>query len=371
MLTLHVVTEDIRASLKWGAIAIVGIIVLISVFNLIKATLFRPKPSLPTMSYGLLPAIPFPKNSTTQPLSYILNTVDGTTHIIDPTTNQVKVIPDRMNIYKIIRPQPDLTSLQTSNDEVQAIGFVTQDDINQVIPAQRLSDTEYEWDKNYGLPQSLTMDIASHNFHLTSQYLNYPAVLSASNAPTDSSAINTVQNVLSAMQLTPTDIDTSLTTTTDYVIVNGIIRPAQPGENVMAVRVNFFQNAVDGYQIFYPSNPNTAMSFLVTGGDTQAEIAQATFVHQVIDSSTSSTYPIKTADQAYADLQAGKGYITLSYTGGNSVNIRTVNLGYYMGEVFQDYLMPVYVFQGDNNFTAYVSAVTDNETTTAQPSPAE
>ncbi len=369
MPSLHAVTEDARKFLKIGIIGIVVIIVLFFAFTWTKATFFKPKPVLPTMTFGLLPPIPFPQNTVTQQLTYTLNTVDGTTHSIDPTTNQAQDIPNIIPVYKITHQQPDLTSLQTAKNEVQALGFVDQSQIPQVLPEQRLTETEYEWNKTYGLPQSITMDIASNNFHLTSQYLTYPAVLSRTNVPTDSSAVSVTQSALSAMKLTPTDIDNSLTTTTDYVIVNGVIRQAQPAEEIMAVRVNLFQSAVNNYAIFYPNNPDTTMSFLITGGDTQSEIAQATFVHQTIDTTTSGTYPLKTSDQAYADLQAGKEYISPSYTGGDAVNIRTVTFGYYLGETAQDYLMPVYVFQGDNNFTAYVSAVSYSAITMAQPSP--
>ena len=35
-------------------------------------------------------------------------------------------------------------------------------------------------------------------------------------------------------------------------------------------------------------------------------------------------------------------------------------LGYYDPDVYQEYLQPMYVFLGDNNFVAYLPAITDD-----------
>jgi len=355
MPSLHDVTQDTKALVKWGIVALIGIIVISITFNALRGTLFKPKVDLPAQGFGALPAIPFPSPAVQQPLTYQLETIDGKPSIIDPTTNQPKFIPDRINVYKIATIPPNLLNLQNAENKVAAAGFT------DTANPQQISDIVYSWNSNTGLSKTLTMDITSSNFHLTSNYLNYPAVLSASNVPSDITAIALAQNFLIGMQVFPADIDPNLTTALDYVIVNNVIRLASPGENVMAVRVNFNQKAVDGYSIFYPNFPNSTMSILFTGGDNNAEVADATFVHQIIDASSSSTYPLKTSVQAYADLQSGKAYIAPSFSGTtNDVQIKTVNLGYYLGESSQLYLMPVYVFQGDNNFTGYVSAIADS-----------
>ena len=111
------------------------------------------------------------------------------------------------------------------------------------------------------------------------------------------------------------------------------------------------------------------MNFIVITGKPYPQIAQATFVHQTVDLSNLATYPLKTPGQAYADLSSGKSYITPSYTGGANVKIQRISLGYYLGEIDQDYLMPVYVFQGDGNYCAYVSALSNVSITAISPSP--
>ena len=65
--------------------------------------------------------------------------------------------------------------------------------------------------------------------------------------------------------------------------------------------------------------------------------------------------------EAFSELQEGKAFIPSNSNNANisNISIRNVLLGYYMGENRQDYLLPIVVFEGDNNFIAYVSAVKD------------
>jgi hypothetical protein len=69
-------------------------------------------------------------------------------------------------------------------------------------------------------------------------------------------------------------------------------------------------------------------------------------------------YPVKTGAQAWADLKAGKGIIISSPNSSKNIVIKKMFFGYFDFDSYQEYLQPVYVFLGDGNFVAYVSAVT-------------
>ena len=45
----------------------------------------------------------------------------------------------------------------------------------------------------------------------------------------------------------------------------------------------------------------------------------------------------------------------------SSVTIQNIFLAYYLGEDPQQYAMPVYVFEGNNGFFAFVSAITEDQ----------
>ena len=68
------------------------------------------------------------------------------------------------------------------------------------------------------------------------------------------------------------------------------------------------------------------------------------------------TYPLRDPRTAWNIIKSGEGYIA-SYDGEGQAVIRTVKLGYYDDFEEQEYLQPVYVFEGDNDFIGYVSAL--------------
>ncbi len=84
----------------------------------------------------------------------------------------------------------------------------------------------------------------------------------------------------------------------------------------------------------------------------------ANYQHQEIYKE-SATHPINTAEQVSTELKEGKAYLASYSKNTQNILIKNVFLAYYIGEKRQDYLMPIVVFQGDNDFYAYVPAITD------------
>ncbi len=68
-------------------------------------------------------------------------------------------------------------------------------------------------------------------------------------------------------------------------------------------------------------------------------------------------YPIKTGGQAWAELNNGKGLVVAGTQGQKNIVIKSMDLGYFDPDIYQNYLQPVYVFIGEGDFTAYVPAV--------------
>ena len=74
-------------------------------------------------------------------------------------------------------------------------------------------------------------------------------------------------------------------------------------------------------------------------------------------SDETATYPLKKSKEAWEELKDGKAYVASPGDGRTQVVIRKVFLGYYDSEEYQSYLQPIFVFEGDGNFVAYVPAV--------------
>ena len=74
-----------------------------------------------------------------------------------------------------------------------------------------------------------------------------------------------------------------------------------------------------------------------------------------------ATYPLKSGAVAWQDLL--DGYALIVNVGRNSpdkIVIRKIYLAYYDSEEPQLYLQPIFVFEGDNDFVAYLPAIDSN-----------
>jgi hypothetical protein len=74
-----------------------------------------------------------------------------------------------------------------------------------------------------------------------------------------------------------------------------------------------------------------------------------------------ATYPLRSGAIAWQDLQ--DGYASIILNGNNkddTIKIRQIYLAYYDSEEPQNYLQPIFVFEGDNNFVAYLPAITED-----------
>ena len=352
MLTLSQATSESRAILKWGAVilsVLFLIMVLVRVGFILRDKYFPKAPPPPTISFGKITPVTFPDNVSDKSFNYSLDTISG----------ELPQFPDRINVHKISKPLPDLLALQKAKSKISGAGFTSQE--------IAVSPEVYQWnqpansDSNISLDRSLKMDILSSNFTLSSNFISDPVVSSSANLNDTNTAIGSAQNFLTLMSSFPGDIDLAKTKTFLFSIKDNTLTSAPSVSGSQVIEVDFFQKDVDNLSIYYPKAVNSTISVLVVGGRNQPQIAQVNYSHQNI-SDESSTYPIKTAKQAFDELKQGKGYIASYFGTSEDISIKNVFPGYYLGDKKQDYLIPVAVFQGDNGFFAYVPLLTDEWT---------
>lgn len=344
MLTLHKTTEEAKDLVKFGVFIAILVIIIIILFPFGKGfynTLF-PKPvSLPEAKFGKVPHILFPQNSLQKNFSYTIDTLPG----VLPT------FTDRVNVYQIPTPQPNLLALERAKTRVADVGFTSN--------PTALTDSLYEWIDSSVLQKQLDFDILSLNFTLGSSYLSPDASISAEALPTETDAINLATNFITKLSSFPNDIDQGKTKITYYSIADGKLQEVPTRDAAQTIRVSFFQKDVAEHPIYYPDAPFSNMNLLVGGGDQIVPtVLGGLFAHYA--PGASSPYGIKTAQQAFEDLKNKKGYIA-SYSGdSNNIKITDVKLGYFAPVVSQGYLLPIIVFEGSDGFLAYVEAVSDN-----------
>ncbi len=339
MPTLHKTTEETKIVLKWLVVFTASLIVIYFLFKglfAVKEFFFPTPPPPPTVSFGKLPAIVFPKKEK-QTLTYSINTLSGT----------LPVLPDRATVYKTAGFPPNLLSLQRAQGKVSQEGFV-----RSAIPN---GNNVYIWEDTKDINRKLVLNILTYNFDLQSDYLNNQAIVNSRSVPDVQRAISGAQSFLSNVGALPNDVDLSKTITTPLSIIDGRLVKATSLSKAQIIQVDFSQRDINKIPVLYPNPPATTMDFLVSEEAFVPRIVQAHFFHEPL-TEISATYPIKTADAAFEELKKGDGYIAQNDDNVSSIAITNEYLAYFANDTEQSYLLPVIVFEG-KDFKAYVPAI--------------
>ena len=127
-----------------------------------------------------------------------------------------------------------------------------------------------------------------------------------------------------------------------------------------AIKVNYFRNDLDGLKILTPFY-NQSLSYIiyVPSPFLRDNIMEVSYTFWPIDYKDYATYPLRSSNQAWQDLI--DGYALVVYMGENNpqdtIIIREIYLAFYDTPDPQEYLQPIFVFDGDNGFRAYLPAV--------------
>ena len=341
MPTLNKTKKETQIILRWAGISlfIIFLLLLGTRFLSFIKDIFTPPPP-PQASFGKLPAISFP-NQLQENITYSLNTLSGF----------LPNFSDRAKVYKISTNPPTLLALDKTRGKVSKIGFTANE--------TRIAEDVYQWtNRESPLQRRLTINIFSSDFTLSSAYLITPDLQTLSNVEEKNNAIYIAQSFLKNISLFTDDLDSQKTKTTLYSAEKGALIPASKFSDAKIVRVDFFQKDLEKMPIYYEKGITSTISFLVGKENNEQNVVDARYFHKNI-SQESSTYPIKSASLAFSELKDGKGYVASKDPNAVEVTIKKVTLGYYVGEAQQDFLMPIVIFEGDNDFVAYVPSVKD------------
>lgn len=344
MPTLSQISFETKAITKWGGIILGTILTLFILFKLgvfIKDTLYPTPPPPPTVGFDILNPIEFPNQKSENNFNYSLDTLTG----------QLPNFPDRAKVYKIAKAEPDLLALRKAKDKAYRANF-KQDPV-------LIGQNVYKWTLDQPFSKTLSYNILTLDFNLTSSFLSNENAVTGKSFPLDEATItDAAKSFFLSLDSFPDDINAEKTVLDLFTIKNYVLLSATSISNAQAARVYFFQKDVDEKPIFYSNPKASPINALVTGGDNQPQVSEANYFYQKI-TDQSETYPIKTAEQAFEELKSGKAYVASFPEDQNNISIKDVYLGYYIGDKKQSYLMPIVIFEGNDGFFAYLSSITD------------
>lgn len=344
MATLTVTAFYTRKTIKYGAIALVAFVVLkfsLGLASDIWRRLNPPPPPPPTVAFGKLPPIAFPEQEDLPELTFRLETIQGGLPTLD----------DVSKAYFMPKEGPNLLALDRAQEKARRMGFLTS--------PTAISPTVYAWNNNAVPPTILEMDIISGNFSLRYAYENDQTLLNQKNLPSNEQAATEAKTFLSSNRLLESDLSTGRIEFFYLRFMPPNLISAISLSEADFVRANIFRADLDGMRIL-PPNPRKALISILFSGrrETGRRILEVKYIYFPIERTTFATYPLKTSTQAWDELQQGNGFIAnLGQNENGEITIRRVYLAYFDSETPQHFLQPIFVFEGDRDFYAYVPAV--------------
>lgn len=344
MATLTETAYYTRRTINWSILAVICYILLRlfwSVFVAVWLEIFPPKPPPPNFRFGKLPALKFPEASPSAQFTYRLETIEGT----------VPVASESAAVYFMPKPAANLLALTRTQEFASRLGL-DPNPIEETKAIYRFADATSSL-------RRLRYDIVSNNFILRYGFEQDTGLFSDRNLPGPDAAVAESKSMLQTFTLYGPDLSGGTSRVSFLKLVGDALVSTTSLSQADAVRVDFFRRSVSGMRLFPPNPDEGQVAFIFSGSKHEKKkILQIAYTLWPIDYETQGTYAMKPSALAWEELQAGKAFIARYPSNASSnVVVRQVYLGYYDSFNPQMYLQPVYVFEGDYGFMAYVPAV--------------
>jgi hypothetical protein len=329
-----------RKVIKYGGFVVGGFTLLYFMITLGIEAYIRAHPphQYPDVKFGLLPKTVFPDKK-----------FEKKTFRTELANDKFPKFSDQAKIYIIVRPDNTFLALDQDTATARVLGF-----------SEKPSEVKYgvyEF-KNNSLNRTLTMNVLDGSFQLKYPYETDQLLLNPEKMPSNSDAIDIANRFLSTAEKFPSDISEGEQKISYWKISFDGLKSVSSLSEANIVKVDYFRKSLaEGYKIVSSDVNGASISVLITGSLVESnKVVDVSYKYANIDRELFSTYPLKTVEQAYNDLSVGN-YWPASDVETSNVVIRKVSLAYFEPITLTNYLQPIFVFEGDGKFVAYVTAV--------------
>lgn len=316
-------------------------------------TLNPEEPPPPTVGFGLLPVPRFPAKD-----------VDGLEYVFEIPQGALVTFGDRAKVFFSAGTRSNLLALERAKKQATALGFVFEPEM--------VSGTVYRWNKTVPLQSVLEMDINTGNFTMEVAWETDPGFLQKKLVLNEKQAVSEAKSYLTRAGFLKGDLEEAVVETTLLTASGGEFVQVSSVSEADFIQVDFFRASivdpnpafVDGDETetarVLTKDPEMGLARILYSGSrgqgeriVSAEVKYTEVLYEQIE-----TYPVIQPGQAWEYLANGSGYVAREPSIGNKVVVRRMELGYYDQVEEQSYLIPMYVFYGDNEFVGYVPAIT-------------
>lgn len=351
---MHLVTVAARARLTIKLIFIsigVGIFIWLAkgpTLSLI--ALIFPDRDPPTLAYGQLDALKFIEIPIAGTPKYNLNTKNG---------RLPSDLPKKMVVYPVKKPSFSYSAAKRAQDDASAIGYSETELVTD------LTGDIYRW-RDTSTGSQLEIDIGTRSLSI-----NTPIAPNASNF--DAGITTSLGKKLADTFFSKTGrLDDVLygrgtTTVTRGKVLNDKFVTADTIASSVIARVDYFRTIVrdEEYPILGPNAKEGLVYVYVripsADGLTALNYPIVSYNQWELEPNVSGTYPLITVSEAWDEVKNGRGVISnvtpleksiideYQTTRVDEILVNEVYIGYYDTPERQNYLQPIYVFEGSYN----------------------
>ncbi len=345
MSQLTITSFYVRRAIKIGTICLLTFIVLRAGYAAAYALwlyLNPPKDPPPAAAYGRLPPVNFPEQKISIPVNFQLETVEGKL----PTN-----FGDRAKVIYLTSFGGKFSKL----DDAQAIANRLELNVNRT----KISENVYLYNNRITRTQ-LEINVLTKSFVYAYDYIYDQTLINPPPLPTKEEAVRMGETFLRQFNLFSKELAEGGKEVSYWSIKGEKLVPAISASEADFVRVSFFRTPVDQeYPIMPPTYPEALVSFLISSRRVQGNnIVEAKYTHFERDPEEFSEYPLLPIEAAWEEVTKGNYYLA-SFDGNSQegVKIRKIYLAYFDPSQPTNFLQPIYVFEGDDNFVGYHTAI--------------
>lgn len=344
MATLTQTAYQVRRAINWVIFAVVLYVVLRFLYGgilFLYHSAFPSKAPPANHAFGVLPKPIFPNKDNALKLTFTLETIQGGF----PAASSSAIV------YFMPKKPANLLALTQTQQFAKKLELDPK-------PIQETKNI-YRFDDGELLFRRLRYDIVSDNFILRYAFEQDLSVFTERRIPTPDLALDLANSLLRDNSLLANDFTGEKTNITFLKLTGATLNETSSLSQADAIRVDYFRNTIGGVPLVTSFPKEGPIAFVFSGAaNPKKQLLQFAYTYWPIDQEHTGTYELKTSQQAWEELQNGNGYIGVYPKTGTDVIVRNIYLAYYDSFDPQMYLQPVYVFEGDDGFIAYVPAVT-------------
>lgn len=331
-----------RQLIKYGGVGIIALSLLWGISKIIYTAYVAAHPPYvaPTVEFGLLPRLIFPEKET-QLKNFTFELPNDT----------VPTFKDQANVYVIYRPNTTFLALEEDKKTAANFGFINE-------PVE-IETGIYKF-QDVANNKTLTVNVLTGDFTMTYPYTSDQTLSTPEKMPSKDTAIQIAITFLQKGGKFTNDLVDGEKIATFWKIEGDGLKSVSSQSEANAVRVNFYRQDLDNKKIVSSKFGQSAVSVLVSGSAVESKrIIGVNFKNININKESFSTYPIKTAQEIIDSLNSGNYWIAKD-TSEKNVTVMKIYLAYFEPMTLTNYMQPIFVVEGDNNFVAYIPAVSSN-----------